>query len=66
MLPDGNTEFSKKVGALVDKSAIGFGMRSWRYSMVVNDGKVEKIFCEPHKDGDPFEVYVNGFGLHFQ
>lgn len=55
-IPDGNGEFSEKMGLLVDKSAIGFGKRSWRYSMVVNDGTIEKMFIEPEKDGDPFEV----------
>jgi len=55
-LPDGNGEFSEKMGMLVDKSAIGFGKRSWRYSMLVDDGVIKKMFIEPEKDGDPFEV----------
>ncbi|WP_295614150.1 peroxiredoxin, partial [Chamaesiphon sp. GL140_3_metabinner_50] len=46
LLPDGNGEFSRKIGMLVDKANLGFGMRSWRYSMVVNDGKVEQVFVE--------------------
>lgn len=56
LIPDGNGEFTKGMGMLVDKSAIGFGPRSWRYSMLVNDGTVEKMFIEPDKPGDPFEV----------
>lgn len=56
ILPDGNGEFTDGMGLLVDKSAIGFGKRSWRYSMLVNDGVIEKMFIEPEKDGDPFEV----------
>ena len=56
LLPDGNGEFSEGMGMLVDKSAIGFGKRSWRYSMLVNDGTIEKMFIEPDKPGDPFEV----------
>ena len=56
LLPDGNGEFSAGMGMLVDKSAIGFGKRSWRYSMLVKDGIVQKMFIEPEKDGDPFEV----------
>jgi thioredoxin-dependent peroxiredoxin len=60
LLPDGNGEFSRKMGMLVEKSNLGFGMRSWRYSMVVNDGKVEKLFAEAgYSDNcgtDPFEV----------
>lgn len=55
-LPDGNGEFTEKMGLLVDKSQIGFGKRSWRYSMLVNDGVIEKMFIEPEKEGDPFEV----------
>ena len=60
LLPDGNGEFSRKMGMLVDKSNLGFGMRSCRYSMLVNDGKVEKLFAEPDFGDncpiDPFEV----------
>ena len=41
---------------LVDKSELGFGKRSWRYSMLVRDGLIEKMFIEPEKEGDPFEV----------
>ena len=54
MLPDGNGEFSEKLGFLVDKSDIGFGKRSWRYSMIVNDGTIEKMFIENEEPGDPF------------
>jgi thioredoxin-dependent peroxiredoxin len=60
LLPDGNGEFNRKMGMLVEKSNLGFGMRSWRYSMLVNDGKIEKIFAEPgysdNCETDPFEV----------
>ena len=60
LLPDGNGEFTRKMGMLVEKSNLGFGMRSWRYSMVVNDGAIEKMFVEPdfadNAGGDPFEV----------
>ena len=56
LIPDGNGIFSEGMGLLVDKSDIGFGKRSWRYSMLVNDGQIEKMFIEPQKDGDPFEV----------
>ncbi len=60
LLPDGNGEFTRKMGMLVDKSNLGFGMRSWRYSMLVNDCKIEKIFTEPDFSDncptDPFEV----------
>ena len=56
LLPDGNGEFTDGMGMLVDKADIGFGKRSWRYSMLVKDGVVQKMFVEPHKPGDPFEV----------
>src|SRR6267142_4008692 len=56
MIPDGNGEFSGKMGLLVDKSELGFGKRSWRYSMLVQNGVIEKMFIEPEKPGDPFEV----------
>ncbi|HEY2629051.1 MAG TPA: glutaredoxin domain-containing protein, partial [Usitatibacter sp.] len=55
-IPDGNGEFTEKMGLLVDKSNLGFGKRSWRYSMLVRDGVIQKMFIEPEKDGDPFEV----------
>lgn len=56
LIPDGNGEFTDGMGMLVDKSDLGFGKRSWRYSMLVKDGVVEKMFIEPEKPGDPFEV----------
>ncbi len=60
LLPDGNGEFSKAMGMLVDKSNLGFGMRSWRYAMIVNDYKIEKVFSEEgfidNCPTDPFEV----------
>ena len=56
MIPDGNGEFSEGMGMLVDKTDLGFGKRSWRYSMLVKDGVVQKVFSEPNKPGDPFEV----------
>ena len=57
MLPDGNGHFSKAMGMLVDKENLGFGLRSWRYSMLVVDGVIEKTFVEDFDDpGDPFEV----------
>jgi glutaredoxin-like protein len=56
LLPDGNGEFTEKMGLLVDKSDLNFGKRSWRYSMLVRDRKIEKIFLEPQEPGDPFKV----------
>lgn len=56
LIPDGNGTFTKGMGMLVDKSSLGFGLRSWRYSMLVKNGTVQKMFIEPERDGDPFEV----------
>ena len=56
VIPDGNGEFTQGMGMLVSKNGLGFGDRSWRYSMLVKNGVVEKMFIEPEKDGDPFEV----------
>ena len=56
LMPDGNGEFTQGMGMLVDKADLGFGKRSWRYSMLVKDSVVEKMFIEPEVPGDPFEV----------
>ncbi len=60
LLPDGSGEFTRKMGMLVDKDNLGFGMRSWRYSAFINDGEVEQVFAEPgyadNSPSDPFEV----------
>jgi len=56
VIPDGNGEFSAGMDMLVGKEDLGFGKRSWRYSMLVKDGVVEKQFIEPDVPGDPFEV----------
>ena len=56
LIPDGNGEFTDGMGMLVDKAELGFGKRSWRYSMLVKNGIIEKMFIEPEKPGDPFEV----------
>ena len=65
VIPDGNTEFTKGMGMLVHKNDLGFGDRSWRYSMLVKDGVVEKMFIEPEKDGDPFEVSDADTMMHY-
>jgi glutaredoxin-like protein len=56
LIPDGNGDFTEGMGMLVDKRDLGFGKRSWRYSMLVKDGIIDKIFIEPQREGDPFEV----------
>ncbi|WP_018228065.1 glutathione peroxidase [Methyloversatilis universalis] len=56
LVPDGNGAFTEGMGMLVDKADLGFGKRSWRYSMLVKDGVVNKMFIEPQEPGDPFKV----------
>ena len=55
-IPDGNGDFTAGMGMLVDKDDLGFGKRSWRYSMLVRDGVIEKQFIEPEVPGDPYGV----------
>lgn len=56
LLPDGNAEFTAKMGMLVDKTDLNFGKRSRRYSMLVRNRTIEKMFVEPDEPGDPFKV----------
>ncbi len=64
LIPDGNGAFTEGMGLLVDKSDLGFGKRSWRYSMLVKDGVIMKMFIEPEQEGDPFEVSDADTMLH--
>ncbi len=58
MLPDGNGEFTRLMNMLVKKENLGFGERSWRYSMLVDNGEITAMFSEPGKidncPDDPF------------
>ncbi|KAG8461590.1 hypothetical protein KFE25_001194 [Diacronema lutheri] len=62
LLPDGAAAFTRGMGmSCVWDTERGFGERSWRYSCVLNDMKVEKIFIEgggitPNSAADPYEV----------
>jgi thioredoxin-dependent peroxiredoxin len=60
MLPDGNSAFTRAMGMLVKKEDVGYGERSWRYSMFVEDGVIKKVFTETGQmdncPDDPFEV----------
>lgn len=60
MLPDGNGDFTRLMGMLVKKENLGFGDRSWRYSMHVVDGEIKAHFVEPgimdNCPEDPFTV----------
>jgi len=59
-IPDGSGEFTYAMGMSVTKANLGFGFRSWRYAMIVNDGEIEMMFEEPGKVGncpvDPYEM----------
>ena len=58
LIPDGSGEFTRKMGMLVRKDNLGFGLRSWRYASVINDGVIEKMFVEDgysdNCDSDPY------------
>ena len=57
MIPDGSGHFSRAMGMLVNKDDLGFGDRSWRYAMVVDDGVIEQIWSEDRNTpDDPFAV----------
>ena len=47
VIPDGSGEFTRRMGMLVRKDNLGFGLRSWRYAAVVNDGIIQAWFEEP-------------------
>ena len=59
LLPDGSGDFTRRMGMLVKKDHLGFGERSWRYAMVVDDGRIVAWFEEPGindagEDDDPY------------
>ena len=56
LLADGNAALTRALGMLVDKTGDGLGWRSWRYALVIRDGKVAKAFVEPPDPGDPYTV----------
>jgi peroxiredoxin len=60
VIPDGNGEFTRKMGMLVDKNNLGFGSRSWRYAIIAENGEIKEKFVEPgfedNCEGDPYEV----------
>ncbi|MCW9054678.1 MAG: peroxiredoxin [Candidatus Pacebacteria bacterium] len=60
LIPDGSGEFTRAIGMMVKKENLGFGDRSWRYSLHAEDGIIKKMFIEPgfedNCSSDPFEV----------
>ena len=59
LLPDGAGHFTRRMGMLINKDHLGFGYRSWRYAMVVEDGKIVAWFEEPgiNDDGSDADPY---------
>ena len=59
LLPDGSGNFTRRMGMLINKDHLGFGFRSWRYAMVIDDGVISHMFVEPGcndcgEDADPY------------
>jgi peroxiredoxin len=69
LIPDGSGEFTEKMGMLVRKDNLGFGARSWRYSMFVDNGEIKQVFSEEGKsdnfEADPFAVSDAGTMLAY-
>ena len=59
VLPDGNADFTRQMGMLVEKKHVGFGQRSWRYCAIINDGIIEKWWQEDgmNNDGSDLDPY---------
>ena len=59
MIPDGNGEFTRKIGMLVEKNNLGFGLRSWRYAIICENHNILESFIEDgyedNYDEDPYE-----------
>ena len=58
MLPDGNGEFTRKMGMLVERTTQGLGLRSWRYSLYAENGEIRKLCVEPGFKDNPSGVPV--------
>ena len=60
-IPDGSGDFTRALGMLVKKDNLGFGLRSWRYSAIVEDGMIKQLFAEPGlirqcRDGSVYSI----------
>jgi len=60
LAPDGSGAFTRRMGMLINKDHLGFGLRSWRYAMIVDDGKIVAWFEEPgiNDTGDDEDPYT--------
>lgn len=59
LLPDGSGDFTRRMGMLINKDHLGFGDRSWRYAMIVDDNIITGWFEEPgiNDDGSDADPY---------
>jgi thioredoxin-dependent peroxiredoxin len=59
LLPDGAGHFTRRMGMLINKDHLGFGNRSWRYAMIVENGEIVAMFEEPgiNDDGSDLDPY---------
>lgn len=58
VIPDGSGTFTYEMGMLVNKDNLGFGMRSWRYAVIADNGRIDKFFVEPGlEDNCPTDPY---------
>ena len=55
-LPDGNGDFHRALGLLVDKTGEGMALRARRYAMIVDDGTIRTALVEPDVPGDPYGI----------
>ena len=74
MIPDGSGNFTRFMGMLIGKNHLGFGMRSWRYAAVINNGKLEMLMAEegftddceldPYENSSPVKIleYLKNHG----
>lgn len=67
LIADGNADFTRGMNMEVRKENLGFGTRSWRYAMVVNNGLIESMFIEEGREDDheedPYEYTIPAFIL---
>ena len=52
VIPDGSGKFTSRLGMVVRKDNLGFGVRSWRYAAIVNNGRIEAWFEEPGREDE--------------
>jgi peroxiredoxin len=55
VIPDGSGEFTRQMGMLVAKDNLGFGMRSWRYAVLVDNMTIQQKWVEPNKQDNAGE-----------